>query len=330
MAFCAENIESACGDNFLGFDRDIGLHRGEHLVPSCFEFLWIFSRVEPSLVEFGHSNEFGISAEHDVGATTRHVGGNRHSTQAPGLCDNCRFARVVLCVEHLVLDPALGQQFRKVLALLDRNGSHQYGLPLRVTRCDVLDNLSVLRGLGGINQVGLVDSYHRAVGRNHHNIEFVGRRKLGGFSFGGSCHSRQFLVEAEIVLQRHGCQRLVFGLDLDAFFCLDGLVNTFVVPTTRQNSPGVFVDDGNFAIHDDVVLVSAEQFLRLDRIVQERNERGVGRFVKIVNTEIVLYLGNSVLQNAYGSLFLVEFIVDISNEFLGNFCKFTEPSVRLV
>ena len=264
MALCSENVESARSDDLLGFDRDVGLHRGEHLVPSRFEFFWVIARVEPRLVEFGHRDEFGVSTEHDVGSATRHVGGNGYSAESARLGDDGRFACVVLRVEHFVLNSALGEQLRQHLALLDRHGSHEDRLALLVTRGDVLDNLSVLGGLGCIDEVGLVETDHRTVRRNRHDTQLVGRPKFGGFGFGGTRHSRELLVQTEIVLQRDGGQRLVFSLDLDALFGLDGLVNTFVVPATRQNSAGVFVDDSNLAVHHDVVLVASEQFLRLD------------------------------------------------------------------
>ncbi|CAB4871211.1 unannotated protein [freshwater metagenome] len=110
MALGAENVESAGSNNLFGFNRHFGLHRGEHFVPARFEFFGIFGRVETRLVEFGYRDEFGVSAEHDVGTATRHVGGNRDRTKASSFGDNGGFTRVVLCVEHLVLDSTLRQK----------------------------------------------------------------------------------------------------------------------------------------------------------------------------------------------------------------------------
>jgi hypothetical protein len=52
----------------------------------------------------------------------------------------------------------------------------------------------------------------------------------------------------------------------------------------------VLVDDEHLAVHDDVVLVVAEQLLGLDGVVEERDERGVDRVVEVVDAEVVLDL----------------------------------------
>ncbi len=49
-------------------------------------------------------HEFGIAAKQNVRAATGHVGGDRHGALSTGLSDELGFLRVVLRVQHDVLD----------------------------------------------------------------------------------------------------------------------------------------------------------------------------------------------------------------------------------
>ena len=330
MALGSENIQPTGRNDLFGLDGDLGLDCREHLVPTGFEFLGVVVRVQSCLVQFRHRDEFGVSSEHDVGTATGHVRCDRDRTETTRLGHDCCFARVVLGVQHFMTDSPLREVLRQPLALFDRHGSDQNGLTLFVALRNVLDDLAVLRGFRRVNQVRLVDTNHGAVRRNRDNTQLVGRAKFCGFRLGGTGHAGQLLVQTEIVLKRDGGESLVLGLDLDAFFGFDRLVDSLVVTASRQNSAGVLVDNRHLAVHHDVVLVATEQFLGLDRVVEERNQRGVRRFVKVVNTEVVLDLGDSVFENTNRSLLLVEFIVNIAFEFRGNFREFAEPAVRFV
>ena len=165
-------------------------------------------------------------------------------------------------------------------------------------------------GLVLVDEVGLVLADHRLVGRDRHDAELVGRHELGGLGLGGAGHARELVVEAEVVLQRDGGEGLVLGLDLHALLRLDRLVDALVVAAADQDAAGVLVDDEDLAVHDDVVLVALEQRLGLDRVVEERDQRGVGRLVEVVDAEVVLDLLDAGLEHADGALLLVDLVVD--------------------
>ena len=61
----------------------------------------------------------GVAAEQDVGAAAGHVGGDRDPGPAARLGDDLGFLRVILGVEHDVLDAALLEHPRQALRLLD-------------------------------------------------------------------------------------------------------------------------------------------------------------------------------------------------------------------
>lgn len=71
----------------------------------------------------------------------------------------------------------------------------------------------------------------------------------------------------------------------------------------------MLVDDHDFAVDDDVVLVLLEKFLRLDGVVEVADERGVDRLVEVVDAEPVLDLRDTRLVDGDGALLLVDLVV---------------------
>ena len=70
------------------------------------------------------------------------------------------------------------------------------------------------------------------------------------------------LVEAEIVLEGDRGERHVLGLDLDMLLGLERLVQSFGIAAARHHAAGELVDDHDFAVADDVILVALEQAVR--------------------------------------------------------------------
>ena len=203
------------------------------------------------------------------------------------------------------------------------------GCPIGVALDDVFDDLIELRLLVLVDEVGLVLADHRLVRRDRHDAQLIGRHELGRLGLGGSGHARELVVEAEVVLQRHGRKSLVLGLDRHRLLRLDRLVDALVVATADQDAAGVLVDDHDLVVHHDVVGVALEQRERLDRVVQERDERGVRRLVQVVDAEVVLDLLDAGLEHADGALLLVDLVVHARFEGLGDLGELHEPAVGL-
>ena len=228
---------------------------------------------------------------------------------ASGIRDDRGLALVVLGVEHLVADAAAAQLLGEVLGLLDRDGADEHRLALLVALDDVVDDGLVLRLLGAVDEVGLVDADHRTVRRDRDDPEVVDRVELGGLGHGRARHARELVVHAEVVLEGDRREGLVLVLDLDPLLGLDRLVHALVVAATGEHAAGVLVDDEHLAVHDDVVLVALEELLGLDRVVEVADERGVGRLVEVVDAEVVLDLLDAALEDADGALLLVDLVV---------------------
>ena len=190
---------------------------------------------------------------------------------------------------------------------------------------DVVGHRVVLGLLGAVDEVGLVDAAHRLVGRDRDHAELVDLVELAGLGHGRAGHAGELLVEAEVVLQGDRGERLVLLADLDALLGLDRLVQAVVVATTGQHPAGVLVDDEHLAVHDDVLLVVVEQLLGLDGVVEEGDQRGVGRLVEVLDAEVVLDLGDPGLEHRDGALLLVDLVVDVLGQGPGQLGELAVP-----
>ena len=121
----------------------------------------------------------------------------------------------------------------------------------------------VLRVLGLVDEVGVVDADHRPVRRDRHDLQVVGVRELAGLGVRGAGHARELVVHAEVVLERDRRERLVLFLDVHAFLGLDRLVQTFAPAPTLEDAAGELVDDLHLALLDEVVDVALEELLGL-------------------------------------------------------------------
>ena len=287
MTLGPEDVESAKLTDLLTLFLAGGLNRRKDIVPGLFVLVRGVDRAQSALGHLCDREELGVSTKHDVSSTSGHIGSDGDGTDSARLSDNGRLAGVVLRVQDLVADAALGQHLREPLALFDARGSDQDRLAGGVTGDDVLDDLAVFCRLVPVNEVRVVQANHRLVGRNRHHTQLVGGHKLARLGLCRSGHAGELLIQPEVVLEGNRGESLVLRLDGHPLLGLDGLVDALVIPAAGQNTPGVLINDQDFTVDDDVVLVFAEQRLGLNGVVQERNQRGVGRLIEVVDAEVV-------------------------------------------
>ena len=302
----------------------------ENLGPAGLIRLGVGVRVQAQLTHLLDGLELGVAAEHDVGAATGHVGRHGNGALTTRLSHNRGLTLVVLRVQHLVTHAGLRQLAREVLGVLHACGTDQNRLALLVAFLNILDDGLELGDFVAVHLIGVVDALHTLVGGDGHHAELVGVHELCRFSFRGTRHARKLVVHAEVVLQGHGRHGLVLRLDLDAFLRLNRLVDAVVVAAARQNTAGVLVHDQNLAVDDHVVLVVGEQFLRLNGVVQEANQRSVLGFVEVLHAQVVFHLIDTGLEDADGALLLVHLVVFITLEHrCGDARKLCVPAVCL-
>ena len=101
------------------------------------------------------------------------------------------------------------QQLREPLGGLDRSGADQHRLAALHAVLDVLENGLELVVLGEEHEIRVVLADHRLVGRDHHHLEAVDLLELERLGVGGAGHAGELRVQAEIVLEGDGGDRLV-------------------------------------------------------------------------------------------------------------------------
>ena len=213
--------------------------------------------------------------------------------QATRLGDDERFACVLLGVQNLVRNASFVQLTREILALFDADGADEHRLADVVFLSDVVDHGVELCNLALVDQIGLVDTCDSLVRGNRHDLQSVGVHQFGGFGLGRTCHARELVVHAEVVLERDRGESLVLFLDLHALLRLDRLVDAFAPSATLEDAARELVDDLHFARLHDVVLVALVELFRLERDLQLMHEVLLHAVVEVRNAELLFDLFDS-------------------------------------
>ena len=215
-------------------------------------------------------------------------------------------------VQDFVLDAAALEHRAEHFALLDGDGAHQHRLALLVALHDLVDDGVVLALHGLVHGVVHVDALHRAVRRNLHDREAVDLVELGGLGLRRTRHAREFVVHAEVVLERDGRERLGLVRDLHALFRLNGLMQTLVVAAAHHQTAGELVDDDDLAVAHDVVHVALHHAARLDGLVDVVRERHVLGIREVFHIEVFLRLLNAGLGQRGGLFLFVDDVVAVN------------------
>ena len=107
---------------------------------------------------------------------------------------------------------------------------------------DGLDEGFELGVVGGEDKIVVVDSLNWTVGWNADDLHVVDGLELFFLGLSSTGHAGELLVETEEVLVSDGRENNGFLLDLDAFFGLDGLLETIVIFTAWHDTTSKLVD----------------------------------------------------------------------------------------
>ena len=232
-------------------------------------------------------------AKHDVGAATGHVGGDRHRARLTGLRNDLRLhlmkLRIQYVMHHALPFQHIGQRFR----LGDRSRPHQYRLSFGVQFGDFINRRLILGSFGLVNDIREIGPHHRAMGRNHDDIQCVDLAELLLLGLGSTGHAGQFFVHAEIVLEGDRGQRLALTLDFYAFLGLDRLMQTVGIAPAKHQPAGELVNDDDFAVFHHIVLVAVHQRMRPQSLIEMMRQFHVFVFVKVFYVQRPLGFGDA-------------------------------------
>ena len=221
-----------------------------------------------------------VAAKHDVGAPAGHVGRDRHRRGPSRLRDDCRFALVLLRVQHLVRYLGLAQHAGEQLRGLDGRRADQNRLLPRRAVPDVLQHRLELLLLREEDEIRHVVADHLEMGGYDDDLQTIDLLEFGRFGIRGPGHARELVVLPEVVLEGDRGERLVLVLDRHPFLRLDRLVQALRPAPARHRAPGELVDDDDLAVPHDVLDVAMKQRVRAQRRVEVMHEDDVGRIVE--------------------------------------------------
>ncbi len=163
-------------------------------------------------------------SELDVGSAAGHVGRDRHRPRLSRSGHDLGLALVILGVEYVVRNPGPLEHARQSLRHFHAHRSDEYRKAELVQTLRLLENRVVFLAARLEHQILAVVADDVAIGRYHRDAELVDLVELRLFRLGGARHSRQLLVEAEIVLDGDGGEGLGLALHLHAFLRFNRLV----------------------------------------------------------------------------------------------------------
>ena len=205
------------------------------------------------------SSLFHLGRELDVGTTTCHVGGDSHNALLSGLCHDVGLLLVELGIEHLMRNVPQIKHLRQHLTDFHRCGTYKHWTTSVNHLLDLGDDSLVLGTVGLIDAVVHVIANHRFVGRDLHHVEFVDIVKLACFGDGGTSHTGELVVHAEIVLKSNGGERLCGGFNLHVLLGLHCLVQSIAPTTAFHDTACLLIHNLHLSVDDDVVVVEFKE-----------------------------------------------------------------------
>ena len=170
---------------------------------------------------------------------------------------------------------------------------------------DLLNDVLVFRSFRLENNIGQILADKRLVCGDFNNIQFVDFAEFLRFGGCRTRHTGKLFVKAEIVLEGDGGKRFAFVLNLNALFCLDGLVQAVVVSSAEHNTAGKFVNDKHLAVLNNIIYVLAHNADCLDCLVDMVKQRCVFHIHQVFNAEIFLGFFNASLSKRCRAGFFV-------------------------
>ena len=208
-------------------------------------------------------------AEFDVGSAAGHVGRDRHRARLTRARDNLRLALVVLRVQDVVRNSGALEHARQRLRHVDAHRSNKNRITQLVKPLGFLGDRIVLLAPRLVDEILPVVANHVAVRWNYRNIESVDLVELSLFRLGGSGHSGELGVHAEVILNRDRRESLRLALHLHAFLRLDRLMQSLRPAPTRHCATRELVDDQHLTFLHDVVHILFVQRVRAQQLVDD-------------------------------------------------------------
>ena len=149
-----------------------------------------------------------------------------------------------------------------------------------MTVLDILNNSMTLLGNCTINLVDHVVADHCHVRGNDNHLQTVDLLKLERLGIGRAGHAGKLVVQAKIILEGYGGQRLIFVLNRNPFLSLHRLMQAVGPTPSGHHSSREFVDDHDLIVFDDVIDFALKKSMGAQRSAQMMHQSDIDRVIK--------------------------------------------------
>ena len=182
------------------------------------------------------------------------------------------------------------QQVRDALRFFNGRGAHQHRPAFHRDLLDLVRHGVIFFFFRTIYHVRILFAQQRAVGGNHHHLQLINLVELRCFCLGCSGHAGQLFIQAKIILEGDGRQRLRFALNLHAFFGFNRLMQTVRPAPSRHQASGELVNDQDFAVLHHVLNIFAVHGMGFHRGFNVVLHRPVFRIGNILDPQQAFHL----------------------------------------
>ncbi len=174
---------------------------------------------------------------------------------------------MLLCVEYVVLNVAHVEHPAQFFRNIDGGSTHQHRAACLAEQRNLVNNGVEFLARSFEYQVFLIVADDVSVGRNHHHIQFVDVPQFAGFGFGGTGHTCQLVIHAEVILQSNGGIRLGDFSHLHVFFGFQCLVQAVGITATFHHTACLLVHNLHLPFDDHIFFVSLEKGISLEQLI---------------------------------------------------------------
>ncbi len=118
-----------------------------------------------------------------------------------------------------------------------------------------------------------------------------------------------FLIEAKVILEGDGRERLVFLADVDAFFGFDRLMQPVAPAAARHQAASEGIDNNDFAVLDHIVHVAFVERVGLDPRLDVVLQIPVFRVGNVVDAKSFLNRDPAIVGDADGPVLFIDDII---------------------
>ncbi len=220
-------------------------------------------------------------------------------------------------------DPFAAEHCGKKLGNFNRDRADEDRLSFRMRFLHSSDDRAEFLGARLINRVIEVFTGDRNVRRN---LDYIHSVDIPEFCFFRQCctgHTAFLIKFIKEVLERDCRERFRFAVDLHVLLRFNGLVQTVTVAAARHDTAGKFVNDEDFIILNDIVLITVHDIVCAERELHIMLDFEVFRVCVVLEVEVLFHLRDAVRRHRDVLFFFID------HEIAGFLLAFAHQDVEL-